>query len=226
MAFSCSSQFTAEASLGARQSPRGDSDPPDPTFHHFYLEAEDTNGLVSIGIIEFRAIRSSFNNDLLLVDDTRFRPDYRSVPTIQTVDPPIGPWPTAAELDTFLFAVGNKPWKSYPGYNTTGQPGFTPSPVGIFQGYSFDTLGTRGISANGVVPLSTLGLYKRVIWYTDPVSAAYNGAPNDPAAPRSGLRVITSLTDFVFKAPCVTCLASVMLTMPSSCPASTTARAR
>jgi hypothetical protein len=162
--------------------------PPDPNAHRFYIEAEDTNGLVSIGIIEFRAIRSSFQKELLLVDDTRFRPDYKQSNNSPTVDPPVGPWPTAAELDTFLFAVGGKPWNSYPGWPTTP----TPSPIGIFQGYPFDTLGTRGISATGVVPLSTLGQYRHVIWYTDPVSAAYNTAPNDPAAPRSGLRIITS----------------------------------
>ena len=75
------------------------------------------------------------------------------------MDPPAGPWPTAAELDTFLFARGGVPWRSY--------PAGTLSPPGIFSGYEFDTIGTRGISADGVVPLSLLGQYRHIVWYTD-----------------------------------------------------------
>ncbi|MBI3539439.1 MAG: hypothetical protein HY076_04120, partial [Candidatus Eisenbacteria bacterium] len=154
------------------------TDPPDPTFHHWYVEAEDTNGLVSIGLIEFRAIRSSFIKDLLFVNDTRFRPDYRLSSGSLDVGPPVGPWPTAAELDTFMFAIGGQPYKSYPA-GTTSKPGIFNSVDGVIGhtlAYTYDTLGTRGYSINGVIPLSKLGDYKHVVWFTDPTSAAYNTA--------------------------------------------------
>jgi hypothetical protein len=151
--------------------------------HLFYIEAEDNNGLTSLGIIYFRVVRSTFEKDLLFVDDTRLRPDFHSTSGLN-VDPPAGPWPTAAELDTFLFAKGGYPWKSYP----TG----TLSTPGIFNGYDYDTIGTRGVSLDGTVPLSFLGHYKHVVWYTDETSATYTSAPSDPSTPISALRLVNS----------------------------------
>lgn len=154
------------------------------TEHRFYIEAEDNNGLKSLGIIYFRPILSTFERSLLFVDDTRFRVDLDSEPRTPGVDPPAGPWPTAAELDTFLFAKGGFPWKSYP-------PG-TLSPPGIFNGYSYDTIGTRGISLDGTVPLSLLGLYKHVVWYTDEAGASYTSSPSDRSTPITALRLVSS----------------------------------
>lgn len=151
--------------------------------HLFYIEAEDNNGLVSLAVIYFRVVLSTFKNDLLFVDDTRMRPDLRSTPG-RPVDPPAGPWPTAAELDTFLFARGGFPWRDY--------PAGTISPPGIFNGYDYDTIGTRGVSADGTVPLSLLGQYKHVVWYVDETGASYTSSPNDRNTPITALRLVNS----------------------------------
>ena len=146
--------------------------------HLFYIEAEDNNGLKSLGIIRFTVVRATFELSLLFVDDTRLRVDQRTSASNPAIRPPIGTWPTKAELDTFLFAKGGYPWRFYP-------PG-TLSPPGIFNGYHFDTLGTRGISADGTVPLSTLGKYKHIVWYVDQAAAVGNAAlriGNSPGRP-------------------------------------------
>ena len=52
-------------------------------------------------------------------------------------------WPAKTELDTFLFARGGVRWRYY-------QPATQLSPPGVFNGYDFDTLGTRTL-ANGVL---------------------------------------------------------------------------
>lgn len=148
-----------------------------------YIEAEDTRGFRSLGIVEMTSRRPAFNQDLLIVDDTRLKVDYSS-PGGPDVDPPSGPWPTAAELDTFLFAKGGFPWRSY--------PAGTVSPQGIFNGYSFDTIGTRGISLDGLVPLSLLSRYRHVIWYVDETGATYTGQPTDRTTPITALRFMSS----------------------------------
>ena len=146
--------------------------------HLFYIEAEDNNGLVSLGTIRFTVVRATFEKNLLFVDDTRLRVDQRISGSNPAIRPPVGSWPTAAELDTFLFAKGGHPWKAY--------PAGTMSSPGILNGYQFDTLGTRGISADGTMPLSKLGLYKHVVWYVDQASASSNAAlriGNSPGRP-------------------------------------------
>jgi hypothetical protein len=120
--------------------------------------------------------------DLLIVDDTRLTPDARN-PATGATDPPRGPWPTAAELDTFLYARGGVPWRDY--------PAGTLSASGILAGYDFDTLGTRGI-ADGNVPLSVLSHYRHVIWMTDDVGATYTGSPVDLLQPVTSLRLMSS----------------------------------
>ena len=129
-----------------------------------YIEAEDTRGFRSLGIVEMTARRPAFNQDLLIVDDTRFKVDIRWTGGPE-VDPPSGPWPTAAELDTFLFARGGFPWRGYPAGSI--------SPPGIFNGYAFDTLGTLEYPYG--VPLSLLTRYRHVIWYVEtPAGSAGN----------------------------------------------------
>jgi hypothetical protein len=150
--------------------------------HLLYIEAKDSSGLKSLGIVLLRVVRSTFEKDLLFVDDTRLRVD-RASGTPGQVLPPVGQWPTAAELDTFLYARGGFPWKSY--------PAGTISPPGIFIGYNFDTVGTRGLSADGRVPLSFLSQYRHVVWYTDELGATYTGPPTDRGSPITSLRLMS-----------------------------------
>ena len=158
--------------------------------HLFFIEAEDNNGQRSLGIVHFTVARATFERELLIVDDARLSPDYINLQT-NTYGQPSGPWPTAAELDTFFFAKGGFPWKGYPG-NPQGPPAPTPtfSSPGVFNGYPFDTLGTRGI-LSGIVPLAKLGKYKIVIWYTDNVGATYKGSPMEVFAPITSLRLMS-----------------------------------
>lgn len=148
--------------------------------HRFFLEAEDNNGLVSLGQVCLTVVKSTFERELLFVDDTRFSPDFRSTPDV-VVDPPTGNWPTQAELDTFLFARGGFPWRGY--------PAGTLSPPGIFNGYAFDTVGTRGTTADGTVPLALLGLYRHIVWYTDEDAANHTQPPSDRTFPITALRL-------------------------------------
>jgi hypothetical protein len=161
------------------------TDPPD---HLFFIEAEDNNGLRSLGIIHFTVVRATFENEILFVDDTRLAPD--NVDPSGNFRPPSGTWPTAAELDTFFFARGGFPWRG-------GYPAGTLSPPGIFKGYPIkldgllpDTMGTRGLPT-GIVSLARLGRYKRVVWYTDETGATYTGSPVELLAPITSLRLMS-----------------------------------
>jgi hypothetical protein len=153
--------------------------------HRFYIEAKDEVGRMSLGIVRFHTVRTRFQSDLLIVDDTRFLPDQGHPAAPDSVRAPTGPWPTAAELDTFLFARGGVRWRSYP-------PG-TLSPAGIFAGYGFDTLGTRTASADPTIPLEVLGRYRHVVWIVDGRGATYNRPPTDPLQPMTALRWMTGL---------------------------------
>ncbi len=155
--------------------------------HDLYIETnadlcgEDT-ATVSLSHLRLHAVQPTFDKDLLIVDDTRLLPDRINLLTTCS-DPsnrPLGNWPTAAELDTFLYAVGGAPWRCYP-------PGTFSTP-GVFSGYSFDTLGTRMGMADLTVPLSTLGHYRNVIWLTDG-NGARNARPGtDPSNPLTSMR--------------------------------------
>jgi hypothetical protein len=159
--------------------------------HLFFIEAEDNNGLRSLGIIHFTVVKATFERDILFVDDTRLTPDQIQLgANPPTVAPPSGTWPAAAELDTFFFAKGGYKWQGYPN-NTL-------SPRGIFDGYSFhtdaippDTAGTRGI-ISGIVPLARLGRYKLVVWYTDGTGATYTGTPSELLQPTTSLRYMNT----------------------------------
>jgi hypothetical protein len=153
--WSTPSVFTTRADLGPFTPGAG---------HLFYLEVEDDNGNRSLGIVRFNVLsfETSFTRDLLIVDDTRLVPDRTS--SLGCVGPPIGIWPTAAELDTFLYARGGVPWRCYPA-GTVSSPG-------LFAPYTFDTIGTTA----GVFPFSTLAHYRHVIWLLDSRSALNGGS--------------------------------------------------
>ncbi len=98
--------------------------------HDFFIQAKDVMGYVSLAWVRFRAFAITLERELRVVNDTRFRVDMLS-PTqppgrADSLMAPAGAWPTRAELDTFLFAVGGVPWRMTP-------PG-TLSPAGSFHG--------------------------------------------------------------------------------------------
>jgi hypothetical protein len=174
--WSARSLSTTSATLGPF------SPPPGRTLSQLlYIEVEDDYGFRSLGIVDIIVHQSVITGELLFVDDTRLLPDLSTAGG--GVVAPSGPWPTAAELDTFLFARGGYPWRGY--------PAGTVSPPGIFNGYPYDTLGTRRIPG-GTPPLSLLASYSHVVWYTDETSATYTAPPDNGGAPITALRLISS----------------------------------
>ena len=152
--------------------------------HRLYVEAMDENGLTSLGVVEFRLVRPSFDKDLLVVIDTRLRPDWAVRSRPDSLMAPVGVWPTQAELDTFLFAVGGVRWRM--------TPDGTLSPSGLFKGYSYDTLGTRLAVENPTIPLDVLGHYRHIVWMTDgPGSESYS-SPLSLTEPTTTLRYMSS----------------------------------
>src|SRR5262249_41394085 len=147
--------------------------------HFFYLEAKDSNGQTSLATVQFTVVRPIFDKDLLVVDDTRLLPDRR---INGVLDSPRGVWPTAAELDTYFFARGGNPWKNY--------PAGTRSPIGIFSGYAYDTLGTRFL-AGGTLSLQQLSHYRHMIWYTDYTGSLNINPPDLTQDPMSQLAWLT-----------------------------------
>jgi hypothetical protein len=148
------------------------------TEHFFYLEAEDDLHQKSLAVIQFSVVSATFDRELLVIDDTFLTPDRTG--TSGCVQSAAGVWPSAAELDTFLYATGNKTWRCYP----TGSR----SPVGILAGYSFDTLGTH-FSTSSVLNLRRLDRYRNIIWMVDLNSAfTYNdGSTSGSSRPRPRL---------------------------------------
>ncbi len=149
--------------------------------HFLYIEAVDNNQQVSLAVVQFTVIRALLDKEILFVDDTRGIGD-RNVPG-GCVDRPRGVWPTAAELDTFFFARGGKPWRCYP-TGTLSQPG-------IFSGYAYDTLGTRFLPL-GQVSLQTLSRYRHIVWYTDNKASLNVNELTSTQDPMSGLRAISA----------------------------------
>jgi hypothetical protein len=161
---------TGTSALLPAYAPRGASE-----THFFYLEAEDDLGSRSLGVVQFTVVRPQFDHDLLVVDDTWFTRDRTGAGGC--VAAPSGAWPSAAELDTFLFAAGEKNYRCYP-------PG-TKSPAGVFAGYAFDTLGTH-FSTPGTLNLQRLDHYRNIVWmcdltsaffYTDPYNVSFRPMP-------------------------------------------------
>src|SRR6185503_8698600 len=121
----------------------------------------DNTGLRSLAAVRFSAVVASFDKPLLIVDDTRKPPDtFNADGSLGT---PASVWPSAAELDTFLYAVGGVPWRR--------APAGTLSPKGVLAGFEFDTIGTRTAQLDGALPLTTLAAYRHVVWLVDFESA-------------------------------------------------------
>ena len=155
--------------------------------HNFYIEAEDINGLVSLGWVQFRVFKPTWERNLLIVNDTRFNADQvsRTQPPGRTdsLAAPAGAWPTRAELDTFLFAVGGVRWQMTP-TGTLSQPG-------LFAGYTYDSLGTRQGRENPTMSLSLLGQYRHVVWMVDASGSRYDTAPTSATLPMTTLRYMS-----------------------------------
>jgi hypothetical protein len=156
---------TTSATIGPFNPPPGGRQ-----VHFLYIQTQDLDGNYSLGVVRFFVIPRVFSdeNSLLIVDDTRLLPDQAvSTPDPAHPDslaPPAGSWPSAAELDTFLLARGGVRYRM--------TPDGTLSPPGIFAGYHFDTVSTRFIQSNGmpygnVMPLALLEQYRHVIWLVD-----------------------------------------------------------
>ena len=162
--------------------------------HDFYVEAQDVNGFISIGIVHFRVIRPNFglhgDNGLLIVNDTRLALDQRSQTNPDSIGQPSGGWPTKAELDTFLFARGVGRWRMTPSPQS-------PAPPGVFSGYAFDTITTRTGKENPTIPLADLATYAHIIWYVDGYASQFafdeiGGDPTNPLFPETTLRYMAS----------------------------------
>ena len=149
----------------------------DTVLKRLMIEAMDANGLYSILTIAITPVVPTFDRDMLIVDDCR--PEVDQYTSGGLVKPYTQIWPSATELDTFLYARGGVPWRG-----TQVPPAAAQQPVsppGLFAGYSFDTLGTRlGLQiASSGVPLSVLGKYRHLIWMVDKNGGEYRGTPLD-----------------------------------------------
>jgi hypothetical protein len=157
--------------------------------YRFYLECSDNNGQKSLGILKMTAVTPTFDKTLLIVDDTR-----REVDKFSGLGGSLGAytdrWPSATELDTFLFARGNFTWRQTKATGT-----FTSTP-GVFAGYPLDTqrpgvdtLGTRlGLEnpARGVL-LSAIGQYRSLVWMVDEKGASYLDSQDQSIFPLTAL---------------------------------------
>ena len=171
--------------------------------HTLYIEARGSTSdcgpadsyLPSLAIVHFVVVKPTFDRDLLIVDDTRLEVDKYSgaCPNTYTLK-----WPSAAELDTFLYARGGVPWRC-----TKNPTSGVTSVPGILAGYAFDTLGTRGVLSgrrepaypgfeqSQVIPLSVLANYRHVLWLTD-AAGALNSDPVESAVnPITGMRFMS-----------------------------------
>jgi len=135
--------------------------------HDLWIDARDDFGSFTTVVVKIDAFQATLDRELLIVDDTRLEPDrfaFRTgggCPLTYTKR-----WPSAAELDTLLYAVGGVPWRCAQDPAALTRPG-------LFAGYAFDTLGTRlGLEDPGSAPaLAALLRYRRVLWLIDAASA-------------------------------------------------------
>ena len=168
--------------------------------HTLYIEARGSTSecgppgseLPSLAIVHFVVVKPTFDKDLLIVDDTRLEPDKYpgACPNAYTQK-----WPSAAELDTFLYARGGVTWRC-----TKNPPSGVTSIPGILAGYAFDTTGTRGVLSGRkagenpyfeqtqVIPLSVLANYRHVLWLTDVAGALNTNPITDAVNPTTGMR--------------------------------------
>jgi len=149
--------------------------------HLLYVEVEDDIGQLSLVGLQMSVVRPEFSRQLLVIDDTFFQLDRAGVSGC-TLAPTLA-WPTAAELDTFLYAVGGVPWRCY--------PAGTISPPGLFAGYDFDTLGTHTLRLSDFT-LARLGQYRNIVWMVDGNSAvAHENTFNTVVQPMPMLRYLS-----------------------------------
>ena len=157
--------------------------------HRLYVEIRDDFGDRSLAIVRFETITLNPTAELLVVNDTRLEVDkFVSDPSHQVPDVYTRPWPSATELDTFLFARGGYPWRG-----TKNPTSGVISPPGLLAGYAFDTLGTRrGLQdAAQAVPLSVLASYRHVLWLVDTQGATYNLTQDQTIFPITTLRAMS-----------------------------------
>jgi hypothetical protein len=140
----------------------------DTTVSHFlYVEARDQVGFVSLFTLRMSVIVARLDRPLLVVDDM-----YGTGGTNLSY-----PYPLEAEQDTFHFAVGGRPDLLTGG---TSVPG-------AFTGFPYDTLDYKFFGRAGI-PLSTLGRYRVVAWYTDNGSSSGSSDPFFGGKPSNALR--------------------------------------
>lgn len=153
--------------------------------HRFMVEAIDSQQRRTVANVMLNAVAPVATRDLLIIDDTRREPDQALAGgCVRTYTKP---WPSAAELDTFLYARGGVPWRCL-------QSGAVmDSPAGLFAGYAFDTLGTRlGLTDPAqAVSLSRLLQYRHVIWLVDSDAAQYSDALDQRVFPITALRAMS-----------------------------------
>ena len=151
------------------------------TEHVLYIQVGDDVDRRSMVRIHFTLARMTHERDLLVVDDTRLHSRHAG----------------AGRLDRRRRAAYGPPPRSWMpsstrAVDTSGGaiPGDTepPWPDGRIP---LDTLGTIGL-VGGVVPLSVLGRYRHVIWFTDDVGATYTNPPGFALAPTTSLRLMSS----------------------------------
>ncbi len=169
-------------------------DPALPELHNFYVEAEDVNNLRSLGWIQFLVVpfTPETQKPLLIVKDWRRDVDYhpRSFPP-DSLGVPTGTFPTSAELDTFLFAVGGVRWRMTP----ANWPVFLGKSVpGIFSGYSYDTIGTRKHLEFPTqwISLDTLSQYSHIVWISSDIAAMEFNDVMSLTQPMTTLRYMSS----------------------------------
>ena len=185
--------------------------------HTLYVEGRSNpstcvipgSDMVTLGAVHFVVVQPTFDKDLLVVDDTRLEVDRIGAGGCLASYTKV--WPSATELDTFLYARGGVPWRC-----TLNPPSGVTSVPGILAGYAFDTLGTRGVISGRVVdlgggpvqsqalPLSVLANYRHVLWLTDGLGALNTGDPTDAVSPITAMRfmsgtypVVNVLTTYV-----------------------------
>ena len=164
--------------------------------YRFYLECSDNNGQKSLGILKMTAVTPTFDRTLLIVDDTRREVDKFSSPGLPNIY--TDRWPSATELDTFLFAKGGFPWRG------ARNPTTAVSYPGVFAGYPLDlsrptqtkrpdTLGTRlGLEnpARGVL-LSNIGQYRSLVWMVDEKGASFLDTQDQSIFPLTALAAMS-----------------------------------
>jgi hypothetical protein len=171
--------LNTSATVGPFDGAAGDSG----EVHDFFIEVDDINGILALGWVRFSIFRPTFDRELLIVDDTRLRVDQYVLGRTDSLAPPAGVWPTAAELDTFLYAVGGVRWRMTP-------PG-TLSPTGIFHGYAFDTMSTRNGLVDPTLPLNLLCQYRHIIWMVDQNGSYQESSPASAIAPMTTLNYMS-----------------------------------